>query len=67
MPYKDRDHALFVAYAPYDDPKYATSVLVEHGGSGGKAAAPIAKKVIKKVIERHDLRQKISNLLGEIV
>ena len=67
LPYKDRDHALFVAYAPYDNPKYAISVLVEHGGSGGKAAAPIAKKVIKKVIERHDLRQKISNLLGEIV
>ena len=67
LPYKDRDHALFVAYAPYDDPKYAISVLVEHGGSGGKAAAPIAKKIIKKVIERHDLRQKINNLLGEIV
>ena len=39
LPYKDRDHALFVAYAPYSDPKYAISVLVEHGGSGGKAAA----------------------------
>ena len=41
--------------------------MVEHGGSGGKAAAPIAKKIIKKVIERHDLREKINNLLGEIV
>ena len=45
---RDRDHALFVAFAPYKNPQYAISVLVEHGGSGGKAAAPIAKKVIKK-------------------
>ena len=44
LPYKDRDHALFVAFAPYQNPKYAISVLVEHGGSGGKTAAPIAKK-----------------------
>ena len=67
LPYKDRDHALFVAYAPYNDPKYAISVLVEHGGSGGKAAAPIAKKVIKKVLERHELRERIDSLLGEQV
>ena len=65
--YKDRDHALFVAFAPYKSPQYAISVLVEHGGSGGKAAAPIAKKVIKKVLERHKLRQKINDLLGEAV
>ena len=36
LPYKDRDHALFVAFAPYKNPQYAISVLVEHGGSGGK-------------------------------
>ena len=59
LPYKDRDHALFVAFAPYKDPQYAISVLVEHGGSGGKAAAPIAKKVIKKVLERHELRRRV--------
>ena len=58
--YKDRDHALFIAFAPYKDPKYAISVVVEHGGSGGSAAAPIAKKIIKKVIERHDLRQEVN-------
>ncbi len=57
--YKDRDHALFVAFAPYKEPKYAISVVVEHGGSGGSTAAPIAKKIIKKVIERHDLREDI--------
>jgi penicillin-binding protein 2 len=65
--YKDRDHALFIAFAPYKDPKYAISVVVEHGGSGGSAAAPIAKKVIKKVIERHNLRQKINNAPGDSV
>jgi penicillin-binding protein 2 len=59
--YKERDHAWFVAFAPVEDPKYAISVLVEHGGSGSSAAAPVAKKVIKKVIERHDLR----NAMGD--
>ena len=54
--YLDRDHAWFVAFAPVEEPKYAISVLVEHGGSGSSAAAPIAKKIIKKVIERHELR-----------
>ena len=54
--YKERDHAWFIAFAPVKDPKYAISVLVEHGGSGSSAAAPIAKKVIKKIIERHQKR-----------
>ena len=65
--YKDRDHALFIAFAPYKDPKYAISVVVEHGGSGGSAAAPIAKKVIKKVLERHELRKKSNNFQEESV
>ena len=63
--YKDRDHALFVAFAPVSDPKYAISVVVEHGGSGSSAAAPIAKKVIKKVLERNELREKFENIKGE--
>ena len=63
--YKDRDHALFVAFAPYADPKYAISVVVEHGGTGSSSAAPIAKKVIKKVLERDKLRENIQNLTGE--
>ena len=65
--YKDRDHALFIAFAPYNDPKYAISVVVEHGGSGGSAAAPIAKKIIKKVLERHDLRKEISYSQGDSI
>ena len=57
LPYEQRDHALFVAFAPYKEPRYAISVLVEHGGSGSKSAAPIAKQVIKKVLEKHSLRE----------
>ena len=45
--------------------KYAISVVVEHGGSGSSAAAPIAKKVIKKVLERNELREKFENIKGE--
>ena len=57
--YKNRDHALFIAFAPYKNPRYSISVLIEHGGSGSKAAAPLAKKLIKKIIDRHDLREQI--------
>ena len=67
LDYKDRDHALFIAFAPVNDPKYAISVVVEHGGSGSKAAAPIAKKVIKKVLERHELRQSFSKFKGDTI
>ena len=59
--YKNRDHALFVAFAPYKNPRYAISVLVEHGGSGSSAAAPLASKLIKKIIDRHKLRDQIKN------
>jgi penicillin-binding protein 2 len=46
-----RDHAWFVAYAPVQNPRVAIAVLVEHGGHGGAAAAPMAKKVFEKFIE----------------
>ncbi len=61
IPYKDRDHALYVAYGPYINPRYALSIIVEHGGSGSKAAAPIAKKLFKLIIDRHELRNEQSN------
>lgn len=41
-----RDHGLFVAYAPVDAPQYAISVLIEHGGSGSRVAAPIARDIM---------------------
>ena len=57
--YKNRDHALFIAFAPYKNPRYSISVLIEHGGSGSKIAAPLANKLIKKIIDRHKLREEI--------
>jgi len=59
IPYEQRDHAWFVAFGPYKQPRYAMSILVEHGGSGSRAAAPIAKKLFKLLIDRHDEREKI--------
>jgi len=67
LPYKRRDHALFTAFAPYKNPRYALSIVIEHGGTGSSAAAPIAKKIIKKVIDRDHLRKKHQTyLLQEI-
>jgi penicillin-binding protein 2 len=57
LPYKRRDHALFTAFAPYKNPRYAFSILIEHGGTGSSAAAPIGKKLVKKVLDRHQLRK----------
>ncbi|MBA99150.1 MAG: penicillin-binding protein 2 [Sulfitobacter sp.] len=50
LPWERRDHALFVAFAPYDKPRYALSVLVEHGGGGSAAAAPIARDVMLQAL-----------------
>ena len=47
--WKNRDHALFVGYIPYDDPQYAISVIIEHGGSGASTAAPISKQVFNYI------------------
>jgi len=58
IPYNERDHALYVAFGPYKDPRYSVSIIVEHGGSGSSTAAPIAKKLFKLIIDRHELREK---------
>ena len=50
LPWEQRDHALFVNYAPYDDPKIAVSIVVEHGGSGSTVAAPIARDITLQAI-----------------
>ena len=62
LEYKKRDHALYIAFAPYKDPRYSISVHIEHGGSGGLAAAPLARKIIKKIIDRHELRKKVKKV-----
>jgi penicillin-binding protein 2 len=61
VPYNERDHALYVAFGPYKNPRYAVSIIVEHGGSGSSKAAPIAKKLFKLIIDRHEMREKIRN------
>ena len=50
-PWEERDHALFVAFAPYDAPRYALAVVVEHGGSGSQTAAPLARDIVAKALE----------------
>jgi len=50
-PWKKRDHALFVGYAPASKPKYAITVVVEHGGSGSSTAAPIARDIFKYIFK----------------
>ena len=50
LPWEKRDHALFVGYAPFDAPRYAVAVVVEHGGGGSTAAAPIARDVILRAM-----------------
>jgi len=59
IPYDERDHALYIAFGPYKDPRYSVSIIIEHGGSGSSTAAPIAKKLFKLIIDRHELREKI--------
>jgi len=49
--FKYRDHALFMSFAPVDDPKIAVVVIAENGGHGGSVAAPIAGQVIKQYLE----------------
>ena len=59
IPYNERDHALYIAFGPYKNPRYALSIVVEHGGSGSSTAAPIAKKLFKLIVDRHEIREKV--------
>ena len=59
IPYNERDHALYIAFGPYKNPRYALSIVIEHGGSGSSTAAPIAKKLFKLIIDRHEAREKV--------
>lgn len=54
LPREQRDHALFVSFAPYDAPKYAVAVVVEHGGGGSTAAAPIARDITLQALYGED-------------
>ena len=56
LPWKKRDHALFVGFAPVDAPRYAVAVIVEHGGGGSKVAAPIGRDVLEAAQQRNAAR-----------
>jgi penicillin-binding protein 2 len=57
VPWRYRDHALFVCYAPAEDPTIAVAVVVEHGGHGGSDAAPVARKVLEAYFGLDRLQQ----------
>jgi penicillin-binding protein 2 len=52
LPWKERDHALFAGFAPVGAPRYAIAVVIEHGGSGAHAAAPIARDILTECMKR---------------
>ena len=56
LPWKERDHAVFVGYAPVHAPRYAAAVVVEHGGGGSKVAAPIAHDLLLATQRRHPVQ-----------
>lgn len=57
LPWERRDHALFVCFAPYDNPRYAVSCVIEHGGGGSVVAGPIARKVIVETLKLDPARR----------
>ncbi|MFA7431822.1 MAG: penicillin-binding transpeptidase domain-containing protein, partial [Rhodospirillaceae bacterium] len=57
LPWERRDHALFVCYAPYDAPRYAIAVVIEHGGGGSTVAAPIASAVMAETLRLDPARK----------
>ena len=51
LPWRLRNHALFIGFTPVDNPRYAVAVIVEHGSSGSGVAAPIAGKILQKALQ----------------
>ena len=62
-----RDHALFVGYGPVENPKFAVSVLVEHGGGGSTVASPIARDILDYVIKQDEIREEDTSISGQPV
>ena len=60
LPWERRDHALFIGFAPVQAPRYATAVVVEHGGGGSRAAAPIARDLLQECQLRNIARRIVS-------
>ena len=64
-PWRERDHALFVGYAPSDNPRYAVAVVVEHGGGGSKVAAPIARDLLLETQKRDPVNRTVAPAAAE--
>lgn len=62
LPWRERDHALFVAFAPVNAPRYAIGVIVEHGGGGSTAAAPIARDILLECQKRDPGRSAVADV-----
>jgi penicillin-binding protein 2 len=65
-PWRERDHALFVGYAPSDNPRYAVSVIVEHGGGGSKVAAPIARDLLLATQRRDPSNRSVAPAAAQV-
>ena len=61
LPWKERDHALFVGFAPIHEPRYAIAVVVEHGGGGSSVAAPNAHDVLLEAQRRNSIGGGVSD------
>jgi penicillin-binding protein 2 len=61
LPWKERDHALFVGFAPINEPRYAIAVVVEHGGGGSLVAAPIARDILLEAQRRDSIGTGLSS------
>ena len=61
LPWEQRDHALFIGFAPISQPRFACAVIVEHGGGGSKAAAPIARDVMLETQKRHPVSEPVAH------
>lgn len=62
LAWRERDHALFIAYGPVEKPRYAVSVIVEHGGGGSSVAAPIARDIMEKAFQLDPIGQRGADL-----
>jgi penicillin-binding protein 2 len=67
LSYFHKSHAWFTSYAPYDDPKFVVTILIEHGGHGGSASAPLAAKIYKWLYAKGYFNNKSDDISVNIV
>lgn len=66
LPWKLRDHSIFVGFAPYNRPRFAIGTIVEHGGSGAKRAADISRAVLGEALRRDGVAEVSAAETGEL-